>query len=709
MIFNSQKVIDIIKQEKICSFQTLTRRLNLTKKDNEKLTFFLKQLVKEQKIFTTPEYDYYVPIFLGNVTGILSLNAKGFGFVDIDDNNAIFILGKNLKGALNGDEVKVQYFRDVKYPEKLQGIIVELVKRNKTTFVGTITKDKFGLSIIPLDNRIKGPFKLTSDLRLSENDQVKVRILETQSSRFLHCQVVKILGKNDDVAMDILSAIEDANISHEFNYQTMVEARKVPQFVDSKSMQNRRDLRQRLIVTIDGDDTKDFDDAIEVKKLANGNYLLGVHIADVSHYVVENSALDIEAKTRGTSVYLADRVIPMLPEELSNNICSLNPLVDRLTISAEMEINDQGKTVKYEIFPSVINSKYRLTYQDVNQFYQKKDNFSDPNLTTMLNHALELATIIRKYKIKEGYIDFEITESKIILDQNNQPIEIVARERGQSEMLIEDFMVRANETVAFHVSQAKLPFIYRVHDKPDLERLVSLENVVKILGLDIKVPRHAIPIEFARTVEQIKQFRFDDFMKVMMLRTMAKAVYSPQNIGHFGLASQFYTHFTSPIRRYPDLIVHRLLRTYFFKKQVDQAQHFAEILPTISDASSTSEQKSMELERKVDDIKKAQFYSQFLGKSFEGQITTINKYGFFVEFPNKAGGLVHISTLFDNKYHVSENGLVLLSKNRKLTIGDNVKVTVVNVHKNEGKIDLVLSEFYAQYKDNNLMSQFINS
>ena len=424
--------------------------------------------------------------------------------------------------------------------------------------------------------------------------------------------------------------------------------------------------------------------------------MLGVHIADVSHYVKEGSHLDDEAKMRGTSVYLVDRVIPMLPEELSNGICSLNPAVDRLVISATMEINPRGETVKYEIYPAVINSKYRLTYQEVNKFYHGHHQIDDEKLVKMLREGLELSKIIRKYKEREGYIDFEITESKIIVDELNKPIEIIARERGESEILIEDFMVRANETVAHHVANAKLPFIYRVHDKPDLERLVTLESVVKILGLDVKIPRHAIPREFALAINQIKDLRFDDFMKVMMLRTMAKAVYSPTNIGHFGLASKFYTHFTSPIRRYPDLMVHRMLRTYFFNHDKSTSKHFANVLPNISDTASAAEQRSMELERKVDDIKKAQFYEQFIGKSFKGQITTINKYGFFVEFPNKAGGLVHASTLLDNKYEVSENGLVFESKNRRLTIGDEVEVTVVNIHKNEGKIDLVLTEFFAK-------------
>lgn len=709
MHLDKQKIKDIIKQTTVCSFQSLARKLYLKREDNTKLTKILKEMINDHEIFTTPEYDYYVPKMIGKTINLLSLNSKGFGFVELDDKNSIFILSKNLNGALNGDEVEVQYFEDIKYPEKLQGIITRVVKRNKIFFVGTIFENNHRFSIRPLDNRIRGLFKLTSKIPLQIDDQVKAKITHVIGP-FIYCQVVKVLGKSDDVAMDILSAIEDANVPYEFSHEALLEAKKIPQSVDLKTLfEQRHDLRSQLIVTIDGDDTKDFDDAISITKMENGNFILSVHIADVTYYVKEDSYLDHDAKSRGTSVYLVDRVIPMLPTELSNGICSLNPHVDRLTITAQMEINNRGETVKYEIYPSIINSKYRLTYQDVNKYYHDQHSFHDEKLHKMLDDSLELSRIIRKFKQREGYIDFEIVESKIIVDEFNRPIKIIARERGESEMMIEDFMVRANETVAHHVANKKFPFIYRVHDKPDLERLTTLESVVKVLGLEIKMPRHAIPREFANAINQIKQFRFDDFMKVMMLRTMAKAVYSPQNIGHFGLASDFYTHFTSPIRRYPDLMVHRMLRAYFFtKSQQDIKKHFNEILPLISDSASLAEQRAMELERKVDDIKKAQFYEQFLGQSFNGQITTINKYGFFVEFPNKVGGLVHASTMLDNKYEVTSNGLVFASKNRKLTIGDEVNVTVVNIHKNEGKIDLILTEFYDRWKQNNFIEKLSN-
>lgn len=312
----------------------------------------------------------------------------------------------------------------------------------------------------------------------------------------------------------------------------------------------------------------------------------------------------------------------------------------------------------------------------------------------MLDEALELSRIIRKYKNKQGYIDFEIEESKIIIDDKGKTVDIVPRERLESEMMIEDFMVRANETVAHHTESNKLAFIYRVHDKPDMEKITNLQNVVKVLGMDVKVPTHPVPAEFAKAIEQIKQTRFDDFMKIMMLRTMAKAEYSPKNIGHFGLASESYTHFTSPIRRYPDLMVHRMLREYFFNDKKDLNSHFASILPSIAEHSSMTEQRAMELERKVDDIKKAEFYEQFIGKSFEGTIVSMLKFGFFVEFPNKVDGLVHVSSLVDGDYKLTDNGYGMTNGKRLFTIGDKVQATVVGALKDEGKIDLVITDLY---------------
>lgn len=694
------------------SFKQIARKLNIPPEQNKHLSGILREMVKRNQLIETKDRDYFVPNFEPKeVTGSIKLNPRGFAFLDVnsvEQNFSIFISPDNVNTALDGDTVSVKYFRENGDEAKFQGMVTSVLKRNKDFLIGTVVKNGQYFDFIPVDYRVKSNFRFVDSKNLKHNDQIKAKVIEYHRNYIL-IDVDKVIGTVEDVSMDILSEILDSGIPYEFSDKVSNAAKSIPNTVQPDEYKGRRDIRDELIVTIDGDDTKDFDDAVTVKKLPNGNYMLGVYIADVTHYVREGDHIDNEAYLRGTSVYLADRVVPMLPFELSNEICSLNPNVDRLVIACDMEIDKQGNTVKYDIYEAVFKSHYRLTYQQCNRFYKgTRDetdqrgeivDFKDQSLVTMLNNALELSHIIRKYKNREGYVDFDITESKIIINDKGETTDIVVRDRDFSEMLIEDFMVRANECVAKHVADKELSFIYRIHDKPDLERLTELKRVVKILGLDVEIPSVAEPAAFARAIEQLKQYRFDDFMKTMMLRTMAKAVYSEGNIGHFGLASKFYTHFTSPIRRYPDLMVHRMLREYFFKKgDVKKASnHFGTILPEIATHTSLTEQRSMELERRVADIKKAEYYEKMIGKSFEGQITTIKKFGFFIEFPNKVAGLVAANTLLDGRYELASDGLVLESKTRKFTIGDKVTVTVIAAQKHEGKIDLVMTDLYDRW------------
>lgn len=710
-----------LKKGETYSFKQIARKLNISPEYNKNLSSSIKWLVQNKELMETKNRDYFVPNYFDTeIKGVIKINPKGFAFVDVHsplESFSIFISPENVNLALDGDTVSVKYFKESGDENKYQGYVSEVITRNKSFLIGTVVKRGMFFDFIPVDYRIKSKFRFVDQKGIKHNDQIKAKIIEYHKSYIL-IDLDKVIGTVEDVSMDILSEILDSGIPYEFSEKVINAAKQLPSSVKVDELSGRRDIREELIVTIDGDDTKDFDDAITVKKLPNGNYMLGVYIADVTHYVKEGDPIDNEAYMRGTSVYLADRVVPMLPFELSNEICSLNPNVDRLVIACDMEIDKSGNTVKYEIYEAVFKSHYRLTYQQCNRFYKntRDENdqrgeiidFKDEKLNKMLNDAIELSHIIRKYKNKEGYIDFDITESKIIIDDNGKTTDIVVRDRDFSEMLIEDFMVRANECVAKHVADKELSFIYRIHDKPDLERLTELKRVVTVLGLDVDIPSVAEPIAFAKSIEQLKQYRFDDFMKTMMLRTMAKAIYSEGNIGHFGLASKFYTHFTSPIRRYPDLMVHRMLREYFFKKNdlKKASNHFASILPEIATHASLTEQRSMELERRVDDIKKAEFYEKLIGKSFEGQITTIKKFGFFIEFPNKVAGMVGVNTLVDGRYELSSNGLVLESAKRKFTIGDKVQVTVIAALKHEGRIDLVVSDLYEQWlktaKNNNL-------
>ena len=704
-MYNEKKLLDLLKQGPL-EWRDLVRKMKVRRDENKQFSAWLRKLTDSGVIFLNYRKEYYVPHFDGEVKGEIRLNTKGFGFIDIEsevegeEKTSYFIPANSVNTAMDGDEVRIKYFEDKNKPGMFQGVVVEILLRKRSTFVGRVVQNGKFIDIKPFDARLNGRFSFVNYEGFKVGDEIKVEIVEYG---FRHkIKMIKNLGNKDDVSVDILIAIEDAGIKSEFSADTLDEANHIPDHVTEEEMLGREDLRDRLIVTIDGDDTKDFDDAIEVRKLDNGNYLLGVHIADVSHYVKEGNPLDDEAKLRGTSVYLADRVIPMLPEKLSNGICSLNPHVDRLTLSAEMEIDKDGNNVNYRIFPSVINSKHRLTYKEVNNFFRDKHSWEDDNLNAMITHALELSKVIRDYKNEEGYIDFEIEEAKLIIDEQGKTSDIVTRERLESEILIEDFMVRANETVAHHAFKNELAFVYRIHDKPDADKITGLNNVMKVLGIDAHVLFDPEPKQFANVVNKIKESRFDDFMKIMMLRTMAKAEYSADNIGHFGLASKEYTHFTSPIRRYPDLMVHRMTREYFFEGNKDKSKHFEEILPAIATASSLSEQTAVKLERKVADIKKAEFYEQYVGQSFEGTIVSMQKFGFFVEFPNKVDGLVHVSSLIDGDYEITDSGYAIQNKQNKdrlFTIGDTVSATVVGAIKNEGKIDLVLTDLYDKWKD----------
>ena len=695
-MIDANKIVSLLKNSKPLSFIEIAKKLNVQRHLNKDFSAMLFKLEKENRIFKTKKRDFYIPDFIGESEGEIRLNPRGFGFIDLED-ISIFIAPSSKGGAMNNDVVVVKYFKDIS-GEGYQGVITKVIKRNKTNFVGEVKMFHGNFGIVPNDPTVSGIFRFVDTSGIKEKNLVKVEIIEF--GKICKVKVIKVLGDKDDVSIDILSSIEDANILTDFNPETIAQTKTVPDSVLESEIKGREDLRNRMIVTIDGDDTKDFDDAIEVSKLANGNFMLGVHIADVTHYVKEKTALDDEAKARGTSVYLADRVIPMLPRALSNGICSLNPNVDRLVLSCEMEINNKGETVSTKIYEGVINSKHRLTYKDVNDFYANTKTFEDEKLTSMLKTSKELSEVIRKFKLTEGYIDFEIDESKLIIDDFGKTTDIVVRDRGESEMLIEDFMVRANETVAKYIFDKELPFIYRVHDKPDEDRLLTLQNILNVLGMKIQVPLSADPKDFSRVVNQIKETRFDDFMKILMLRTMSKAIYSDKNIGHFGLASETYTHFTSPIRRYPDLMVHRMLREYIFNGNKKKAEHFAEILPGISAHSSECEQTAVNLERKVADIKKAEYYEQFIGQEFEGQIVSIMKFGFFVEFPNKVNGLVHVSNLLDGKYDLSESGFKLSNGKRTFTIGEKIKVVVIKTSKAEGKIDLILADHYQEYMKN---------
>ncbi|MBQ9011435.1 MAG: ribonuclease R [Bacilli bacterium] len=519
-----------------------------------------------------------------------------------------------------------------------------------------------------------------------------------QNTNYYQGEVVRIIGHKDDPGVDILSIAARYNIIDVFPDEVDKQLETIPSVVSDEEMEGRKDLREEMIFTIDGDDTKDIDDAISIKILENGNYELGVHIADVSYYVKDGTALYDEAYNRGTSSYLADTVIPMLPHQLSNGICSLNPNVDRLAISCVMEIDENGNTVSSDIFESVIKSRKQMTYKNVNKIIEEDvvpEGYED--FVSTLKQMHDLAKIIRKAKINKGYIDFDVDEPKIIVDDKGKAIDVQKRVRGEGEKLIEDFMIAANEAVATTIFYMELPFIYRIHGEPSLEKIQSFMTFLNVLGYKVNANmKNITPKTIQEILNQLHNKEEYPILSSMLLRSMQKAVYDVNNIGHFGLASKCYTHFTSPIRRFPDLNVHRLLRTYLFNNSINNEtmNYFNNTLPQIAKQSSVRERAAVDCERDVTDMKMAEYMESHIGEEYDGVINTVTNYGFYVELENLVEGLVKIEDLPGDYYIYQENAFCLIGKRtqKRYLLGDKIKVVVDSVVKDKGLINFKLAE-----------------
>ena len=628
--------------------------------------------------------------------GVMRVNKKGFGFVEVDDlEDDVYIAVDNMNGAIHDDIVLVEITSKMNL-DRLEGRILKILKRKNDHYIGLINFDHKGVGHITLDDsKIKLDIEIPKDNSLNAVDGHKVVVELTKkinnSGRY-EGKVVDIIGHVNDPGIDILSIIYKYSINVDFPEEVKKEVAEMPMEVLKSDLGGRKDLRNEVIFTIDGDDTKDIDDAISIKKLKNGNYELGVHIADVSYYVREGSPLDVEAMERGTSVYLVDRVIPMLPHELSNGICSLNPNVDRLAVSCVMEIDSNGKQISYEIFPSVIRSRKQMTYKNVNMILEKDaipegyEEFVDD-----LKLMNELAKILRKMKENRGYIDFNVDEAKILVDEKCVPLEVVLRDRGDGEKLIEDFMIAANECVATHIYFMNLPFIYRIHETPKEEKIRSFLGFVSNLGYHVTGNVSDLkPTSIQRILRQLEDKPEFKILSSLMLRCMQKAVYSPENLGHYGLASSCYTHFTSPIRRYPDTTVHRLLHTYLFDQKIDMQtiRKWEEKLVYVAEHSSERERASVDCEREVDDMKMAEYMEHHIGEEFEGTISSVTSFGMFVELDNLIEGLVPIKDMKDF-FHFDEERMTLTGERShvKYSIGERVIVKVVRASKDERTID----------------------
>jgi len=662
----------------------------------------LNELEENGDIVQTRTNRYGLPEKMDLFRGEVIMHPKGFAFVktEVEGMDDIFIPGAEMNEAMNRDKVLVRMQTEAggSNGTRPEGTVIRILKRGVTQTVGTYSDAKNYGFVISDDKRIPNDIFIPRNQELGAVDghKVLVEITKYPEGRMsAEGHVSKILGHKNDPGVDILSIIHKHGLPGEFPQDAIDHANKVPDEITEEEIQGRRDLRDETIVTIDGADAKDLDDAVQVKKLENGNYLLGVHIADVTHYVKEGSAIDKEAFDRATSCYLVDRVIPMIPHRLSNGICSLNPQVDRLTISCDMEISPQGEVVNHDIYESVIRTNERMTYTDVRKILEEEDqDVMDryESLIPFFKNMEDLAAILRKKRFSRGAIDFDFKEAKVIVNEEGIPTEIAIRDRSVAEKLIEEFMLAANETVAEHFHWMKVPFVYRVHDEPDEAKLTQFLEFITNFGYVVKGTANTIhPQALQKLLEEVKGEPEEAVISTVMLRSMKQAKYDPENVGHFGLSSDFYTHFTSPIRRYPDLIVHRLIRTYLINGKTDDKtiESWNEKLPEITQHSSEMERRAEGASRETDEVKKVQFMEDKVGEEYEGIISGVTNFGLFVELPNTIEGLVHVSYLTDDYYHYDEKRYAMIGERTAnvFRIGDGIDIRVANVNVDERIID----------------------
>ncbi|KRM75389.1 ribonuclease R [Secundilactobacillus collinoides] len=669
----------------------------------------LARLERDKVAVVTGDSEFQLDPKARVLTGIFHSNDKGFGFVAYDDDLPdAYIAPDNTKLALNGDEVEMEIVRpaDPRSDRGPEGKVTGIATHHYTQVVGEFlqTDDDKGYygQVRLTDKKLKrySFYVVDTGLKPTPGEVVTAEITEFPTTEHPLAMVgiaKQIIGSVDDPGIDILSIVYAHDIPSEFPEDVLEEADAIPDHVTDEELKGREDVTDQNLVTIDGESSKDLDDAVTVWKMDNGNYHLGVHIADVSHYVKEGTLLDQEAYKRGTSVYLTDRVIPMLPRRLSNGICSLNEGVLRLCMSCEMEIDSEGNVVNHRIHPSVMKSKARMTYTDVNKILEAHDEATRDRygeLTPMFDQMAELHKILYKSRKRRGAIDFDDTEAEIIVDDKGHAIDIKLRVRGVAERMIESFMLAANETVAEHYNKAKAPFIYRVHETPDGERVKSFFEFLTAFGINVKGdPDHLRPKMLQNVLKGVAGQPEEAVVSVMMLRSLKQAKYTDQSLGHFGLAAKYYTHFTSPIRRYPDTMVHRLIHYYEDHGiNAESKARYANLLEEIGVHSSEMERRAIDAERDTDAMKKAEYMADHIGEEFDATVSSVMKFGMFIELPNTVEGLIHISRMQDDYYEYVEKFLALVGRTTKRTyrIGQPVRVKVVNVDKEQSQIDFDL-------------------
>ncbi|SDK06008.1 ribonuclease R [Sediminibacillus albus] len=698
-----QKIVEYFKENasKPLSVQEIEEILDLQDADQFKILMQnLNELEEAGELVRTRKNRYGPPERMNLIRGKIQMHSKGFAFLipEEEGQDDVYINHADLQSAMNNDKVLVRIEGRDEHGKRPEGVVVRILERATTELVGTYDDNgNFGF-VVADDKRIPNDIFVPKNASKGAVDghKVIVKITKFPEGRMsAEGEVVQILGHKNDPGIDIISIIHKHGIKVDFPDEVLQQAEETPETIKEEEIANRKDLRDETIVTIDGADAKDLDDAVTVKQLDNGNYKLGVYIADVTYYVEEDSPIDQEAIERATSVYLVDRVIPMIPHRLSNGICSLNPQVDRLTLGCEMEINDQGEVVNHEIFQSVIRTNERMTYHDVNKILAEDDpelKEKYQELVPMFKDMEQLASILRKKRINRGAIDFDFKEAQVLVDNEGKAVDVVLRERSVAERLIEEFMLAANETVAEHFHWMDVPFIHRIHQDPNPDKLQHFFEFIANLGYVVKGTSNEIhPQALQSVLEEVKDTQEEMIISKLMLRSMQQAKYDPQGIGHFGLATDFYTHFTSPIRRYPDLIVHRLIRTYLINGQLDEKtrRHWKDKMPEIARHSSEMERAAVDAERETDDLKKAEYMQDKIGEEYDGVISSVTGFGLFVELPNTIEGLVHVSYLTDDYYHFDDRQYAMIGERTGniFRIGDEITIRVVNVNLDERVVD----------------------
>ena len=631
--------------------------------------------------------------------GIFHAHKNGFGFVTLNEEEDDLFIGRNdVNYAIDGDTVEVAITKvaDRNKGTSAEAKVIDVLEHSLKTAVGQLILDeekpKYAGYIRSKNQKISQPIYIKKPALILDGTEIlKVEIdkYPTKKHDFFVANVLDVVGHKDDPGIDVLEVLESMDIVSEFPERVLKEASTIPEALSEKDFEGRLDLRNEITFTIDGADAKDLDDAVHIKKLENGHFELGVHIADVSYYVKEGSELDKEALNRATSVYVIDRVVPMLPERLSNGICSLNPNVDRLTQSAIMEIDQKGQVVKHTITQTIIKTTFRMTYSDVNDMIvgdeEKRAAFKVilPSVEAMV----ELHTILERMRYKRGALNFDTKEAKILVNKTGRPVDIVLRQRGLAERMIESFMLVANETVAEHFATLNLPFIYRIHEEPKAEKVQKFIDYASTFGVRVYGTANSMSQSALQDImKAVHGQPYEEVLSMMLLRSMQQARYSEHNHGHYGLAAEFYTHFTSPIRRYPDLLVHRMVRDYGRSKKI--AEHFEQVIPDIASQSSSRERRAIEAEREVEAMKKAEFMEEFVGEEFDGIVSSVVKFGLFVELPNTVEGLIHVTKL-PEFFHYNERNLTLQGEKSGVVfrVGQQIHIKLVRADKATGEID----------------------